>query len=203
VTPSAETVFDHIGRPSRVFVSRYFDFTLRERLETVTNVAEVPCVRGSAVVSPGMVGDLPVLLGWPNVMGRFEAAHPDTTSVAVVDGALAGSDPVSFTSFIGAAEESGGFNHGVDRARLVAKRLNQIRGVASAHGPPESAVFVVLLLVDPMTLDLPPGAASLHGRYPELPGAVRIDVREIADDDIASYAAGLEIELRTRTASQQ
>lgn len=192
-----------MGRPSRAFASRYLDPTLREHLEKLTHLEEVPCVRGRAVVIPSMVGDFPVLLGWPNVMGRLESAHPDTASVAVIDGAVVGSSPAGYVSIVGVAGDSESFGRGVDRARNLAKRLTQIRGVASAHGPPDTPVFVVLLPVDPTSIGLPSGAGSFHGRYPELPGAIRVDATRVDDDDVATYAAELEAELKTGTGQQQ
>ena len=54
-----------------------------------------------------------------------------------------------------------------------------------------------------MIIGLPSGATSLHGRFPELPGGLRIDAGEIADDDIGSYAATLEAELGAKMGGRQ
>lgn len=201
--PSPESVLDHIGHPPRLYASRYLDGTLRQHLETSARVDEVPCVRGRAVLDPATLGDAPVLLGWPNTMGRFDGTHPDARSVAIVDGALAGAAPVGYSSFVGIAGDPGEIDRAVTMAHRLAKRLNQIHGVASAHGAPETPVFIVLLPLDPMTIDLPPGATSLHGRFPELPGGLRIDAGRIAGDDLGSYAATLEAEIEAKMGEQQ
>jgi hypothetical protein len=184
-------------------VSRYLDQTLRSQLETITEIDEVPCVRGRAVLDPATLQGAPVLLGWPNAMGRFDGTHPDAETVAIVDSALARSVPVGHSSFVGSAGDPDEIDSAVSRAGRLAKRLNQIHRVVSAHGSPEAPVFVVLLPLDPMTIGLPSGATSLHGRFAELPGGLRIDAGEIADDDIASYAATLEAELGAKMSGRQ
>lgn len=200
--PSVDEVLDRLGRPARAHVSRYLDPGLRTGLEEVMQIEEVPGVRGRAIVQPSVVGDLPVVLGWPNVVGRFDGIHPGVACTAIVDDALAAVPPIG-CSDVGHVGGSDAIGEATARARRLAKRLNQIPRISSAHGEPETPVFVVLLPVDPQDLTLGPGTSSLHGRFAELPGAIRIDAGRIADDDVVPYAAVLEGELSARMDGHQ
>jgi hypothetical protein len=189
VIPSVDEVLDRLGRPARAYVSRYLDPGLRTGLEEVMQVEEVPGVRGRAIVQP-------------SVVGRFDGIHPAVACTAIVDDALAADPPIG-CSDVGQVGDSGAIGQATARARRLAKRLNQIPRISSAHGEPETPVFVVLLPIDPQDLTLGPGTSSLHGRFAELPGAIRIDAGRIADDDVVPYAAGLEGELKARMDGHQ
>ena len=154
---------------------------------------ELPAIGGRTVIPADW--DLPVILGHPNYFGRFERDRADSTTILLTGpwAALHATPPDAVSLPCEAAVTTALAEMLTRRARHLAKRLRQHRGVVIPFLP-ESPVIVALLPGSPH-----PDAASgegvtfLAGDFPEFPGGVRIELPgDAATADGVRYAERLE-----------
>jgi len=163
---------------------------LRVGLRSLPGSMEMPFVRGRIVVPDDF--ERSVVVGSPNYLGVFEdqmyARAVYLTSrwsrlQSLPDDALTVAVEPSAVRHL-ATEALG-------RARLLAKRLRQLRGVQVVFKP-QSPILIVLAPRVCRIVDQPPGLSLLGGSYPELPGGFRIELPPDAlPDELNRYAASL------------
>jgi hypothetical protein len=198
--PVVSRIRGYLKGVDRVFVSRGLAPGWRAGLAAVTRTVELPCVRGEAVLPPDLSHDDVVVIGHPNWLGCFDPAPLHARAIVVAEPRLGAHRPLPSGDavVVGGVADPETATAGLHRARKLAKGLKQLPGVMPAYGTPQSAVFVVLLGVDPgpVSAVLPGSAEAVSGAYPELPGGVRIDASGVAETDVAAYAAAMEYAVR-------
>lgn len=199
--PVVSRIRDHLDGVERVFVSRGLAPGWRDGLAAKTRTVELPCVRGEAVLPPDLGHDDVVIIGHPNWLGRFDPAPLHARAIVIAEPRLGAHRPLPSGEavVVGGVADPETATAGWHRARKLAKALKQLSGVMPAYGTPQSAVFIVLLGVDPgpMAGVLPGPAEAVSGAYPELPGGVRLDASGVAETDVAAYAAAMEYAVRS------
>jgi hypothetical protein len=146
----------------------------RDLLDTGAGV-ELPALRGRTVIPADW--NLPVVLGHPNYFGRFEADVPEGAVLVIGRWGARRPQPAGTTRIeTRTPVEAGAAADLLERARRLAKRLVQHRGL---HVPfvPESPV-IVALLPRPVETDAAAagGVIPLARDFPEFPGGVRIEL---------------------------
>jgi len=199
--PVVSRIRDHLEGVDRVFVSRGLAPGWQADLAAATRTVELPCVRGEAVLPPDLSHDDVVVIGHPNWLGCFDPAPLHARAIVVAEPRLGAHRPLAsgHAVVVGGVADPESATAGLHRARKLAKGLKQLPGVMPACGTPQSAVFVVLLGVDPgpVAAVLPGPAEAVSGVYPELPGGVRIDASGVAETDVAAYAAAMKYAVRS------
>ncbi|MEN8234003.1 MAG: hypothetical protein ABFR89_03680 [Actinomycetota bacterium] len=158
-----------------LWVSRALEPGLRDELTKAIGVSELPILRGRTVVPESIEGT--VILGHPNYLGRFE--HPPNAPVLWIPGLWSELRPLPDGARVTALTSSGTVEETqrhVERTRRFAKQLRQISGV-DLVAMPETPVLVILAAFNPSEhVDSLRGVSRLGADFPELPGAVRIEV---------------------------
>jgi hypothetical protein len=184
---------------TRVLLARALHPALRSSARrALPDLLELPHVSGRTVV-PGDVGDDDlVVLGHPNYLGGFDDPQDRGKHLLVADGAgmeiedlPSGADVVVLGSVTARPDAI----RARDRARLLVKRVRQVKGVTVAFMP-STPVAILLLAVDPSRVAAAfPSAAvrALPADYPEFPGGLRVvippDMAAVEED---AYAASLQ-----------
>lgn len=174
--------------PDRVFVARTLEPALRREVIDAFDGVELPFVGGRAVIPTDInVRDL-VVAGHPNHLGIFDL--PACPWLAVAGRWSSLREPIGAIGTVAIDEPAtrGDADAALAAADAVAKRARQLRGVALPFHV-ESPVVVVMLDRDPAPLAAMVDAWSTLSGYPELPGGLRIEVR---DGQADRYASALE-----------
>jgi len=171
--------------------SRALAPSLRDSLRALPGAQELPFVRGRIVV-PENFGRT-VVVGFPNYFGVFED-QPGANAVYITgrwtrlrvlpeNSRSVGLESSAEPHLAAEALESG---------RLLMKRLRQLAGVQIAIRP-QSPILTLLVPRVNEIVGEDPGMELLGGRYPELPGGIRIELPPDARSaELSRYAASIE-----------
>lgn len=164
---------------------------VRRSLSARLGAEELPFVRGETVIAENEAR--PVVLGHPNYLGVFESSHHGpTVLLAGRWSALRPTAPYASVIVTEAIVDRTAAERALEGSRALRKRLRQIRGVSSVWKP-QSPQLVMLLPNVPEPFPELDAIRSATLGYPELPGAVRIEVTDdVSAGDITRYAASLE-----------
>jgi hypothetical protein len=136
---------------------------------------------------------LPVVLGHPNYLGAFEREH--SAPLICLTGAWSALRPTPEGATTIAAEPSYPLPSAataLKHARRLAKRARQFPGVHLAFKP-GSPIIVLLVPDPPIRRTWSENIDVLGDAYPELPGALRIELAaDMTAEDVTGYAAILE-----------
>lgn len=164
----------------------------------IRDTTELPHIAGRTVVPADVGEDALVVVGWPNHLGRFDPAEGPGRRFIVADGLGASLEPlplaadsVTIERLVAGADA----RVGREQARLLVKRLRQLRGVRPAFMP-VAPIAIILLPVDAVrvaeTVSLP-SVTALSTDYPEFPGGLRVVMPpQMAREELEAYAATLQ-----------
>lgn len=187
---SHEALIDTIAEvpAERVFVARALEPTLRRRVVEAWDATELPFVRGRTVMPPGLGDRDLVVAGHPNHLGVFDVSAGSWLAVTGRWSSLR--EPVGAVASVAVQPPADRreAEAALATAEAFARRVRQLRGATVAF-PVESPVVVVLLDRDPVPVAvMAPGWSPLEDFF-ELPGGLRVEVR---DGDADRYASTLE-----------
>jgi hypothetical protein len=184
---------------ARVLIARALHPALRSTARrALPDLVELPHISGRTVI-PGDVGDNDlVVLGRPNYLGGFDHLPVRGQHLVIADGAgmeIEDLPPGADIAVLGAVTAGPDAIRGRDQARLLVKRLRQVKGVTVAFMP-STPVAILLLAVDPSRVAAAFDSAAvraLPADYPEFPGGLRVvmppDMAAAGED---AYAASLQ-----------
>lgn len=168
--------------------SRALSLDLCEAMASLPGSQELPFVRGRTVIPAGF--DRNVIVGFPNHLGVFD--NQDLPNAVYLTGRWSGlrtlpGDARTFS--LEPTVDRQVANVALEAARLLSKRLRQLRGVQIAFKP-QSPILVVLAPRAGRGFGGKPGMTLLGDRYPELPGGIRLEMPQDARrDELNRYAA--------------
>ncbi len=184
---------------ARVLIARALHPALRSTARrALPDLVELPHISGRTVI-PGDVGDNDlVVLGHPNYLGGFDHLPVRGQHLVIADGAgmeIEDLPPGADIAVLGAVTAGPDAIRGRARARLLVKRLRQVKGVTVAFMP-STPVAILLLTVDPSRVAAAFDSAAVRALptdYPEFPGGLRVvippDMAAAGED---AYAASLQ-----------
>jgi hypothetical protein len=168
------------------------DPTIKERLLSLPDSKELPCVRGRTVV-PDSCADT-VIVGHPNYLGVFDDARGDRT--IMLTGRWSGLRPAPGNRTVITLEETAPATvaaEALSDVRHLAKRLRQLRGVQLPIRPQSPVIVALLTFSSGTDARALPGLTTLEGDFPEYPGGIRIELPiDASGFDLTRYAASLE-----------